>query len=512
MTSGRSATPADRDLVLDARGLVKAYPGVTALRGADLQVRRGEVRALLGHNGAGKSTLVKVVAGVESLDEGQVFIAGSRVPTLATVANVAALGVATVHQELSLVPQMTVAENLQLGAWPRGRLGMIDRRGALRTSRELLTRFGVELDVTRLLGTLSLAQQQLVEIARALLHDPKLLILDEPTSSLASAEVDLVLATVERVVERGVGVIYVSHRMDEIRRVANTLTVMRDGQVVADADSARDLPTRDIVRLMLGDDHVEVDALELQPVPDDAAVLLEAQGLQLHGRLHDVDLQVRAGEVVGIAGLLGAGRTELLLALSGHLATDGGQILVDGKPVEHPTPRRMIDLGVGYTPEDRKRDGIVSQLGVDENLVMARPDRVMSKGLLSPSRRAAAADAVIDRLSVRVPTSTTIVGTLSGGNQQKVVIGRWLHAQSRVLLLDEPTRGIDVGSKAQIYELVRQFAASGNAVVLVSNELEELPVVCDRAVVLQNGTLRTEFTAPDIRTRDLLVASMSTED
>jgi len=482
----------------------KRYGGVQALDRVSLSLFRGEVRALLGRNGAGKSTLIRLVAGVEAADEGTVTVAGT-VLDRPNVQLAQRLGVRTVYQELTLIPGMTVAENLFMGEWP-ARGGRIDGERLLERSAAALQRLGLRFDPRRPVGELSIADQQLVEIARAVAKDPALLILDEPTSSLATAEVDRVLRVVDTIRSAGVGVVYVSHRLAEIRRIADTATVMRDGRVIETVPVAG-VSTADVVRMMLGEAVARSAAV--QRPAGRGPVLMRVENLALRPKLDDVSFEIHAGEVLGLAGVLGAGRTELLEVMSGQRAADGGSVVMAGERVDGRGLARAKRLGVGITPEDRKRDGIFADLGVDENLVVTDWGKVADRGVISPRRLATAAGRAIASMSVRTRSARTPIAKLSGGNQQKVVIGRWLHAESRLLLLDEPTRGVDVHAKAQIYELVRGLAASGTAVVFVSSELEELHLVCDRVLVLAGGRIVDEQTAPDIGTERLLAVAMA---
>lgn len=496
--------PATPPVIAATRGINKRYPGVQALAEVDFEVHAGEVRALLGANGAGKSTLIKILAGVEAPDSGTVEIGGTRLT--GGVREATALGIATVYQELSLIPFMTVAENLFLGHWPRRR-GGIDIAAMERAAHQTLLGVGVELDVGREVASLTLAEQQIVEIARAVQEEPRLLILDEPTSALAAHEVELVLEVVRGVSRRGVGVIYVSHRMDEIRRIADTVTVMRDGRHVTTTGIAG-ASTEHIIDLMLGDRaSAEEVAYRARPRGE---VKLRVRNLSLRPKLLDVSFEVRAGEILGIAGLLGSGRTELLRAIAGFDRPERAGIEINGRQVSRHDPLAIKGMGVGLTPENRKKEGIIAELSIGENIVMSDYRRVSSAGNLIPSRVAAAGNAVRERLSIKAANLDLSIATLSGGNQQKAVIGRWLHAGSDVLLLDEPTRGVDVGSKAQIYDIVRQLADEGAAVVFTSSELEELPLVCDRVIVLRGGRVVGEYQAPNIHTTQLLSAAMAT--
>jgi sugar transport system ATP-binding protein len=482
----------------------KRYGGVQALSRVTLSIGPGEVRALLGKNGAGKSTVIRLLSGVEGPDEGTVALAG-RPLERASVAVAKQLGVRTVYQELTLIPTMTVAENLFMGAWPK-RAGQLDQRRLVADSERALHRVGLRLDPRRPVGELSIADRQLVEIARALAEQPTLLILDEPTSSLAAAEVDRVLQVVDTIRAGGVAVVYVSHRVGEIRRIADTATVLRDGRVI-DTFPLAGASTSDVVHLMIGSAGLasrQVTAPARRGPP-----VLAVRGVALAPKLVDVSFEVRTGEVLGIAGVLGSGRTELLQVMSGQRAPDAGRVELAGVRIDGRGLRYAKRRGVGFTPEDRKSDGIVPALGVDENLVLTDWSKVTAAGVISRGRLAAAAGRAIHSMSIRARGPRAAVGELSGGNQQKVVIGRWLHAGSRLLLLDEPTRGVDVQAKAQIYDLLRELAAAGTAVVFVSSELDELSVVCDRALVLAGGRIVAEQSAPSIETDKLLLAAIA---
>jgi len=487
----------------EVRGATKTYGGVHALVGVDFSVEPSEVRALLGKNGAGKSTLIRLLSGAESPDSGRVWIGGVEMER-STVQEAHRLGVRTVYQELTLIPGMTVAENLFMARWP-GR-GRIDHRRMERDAREALDRIGLRIDPRSLVGQLSIADRQLVEIARAVHDDPRLLILDEPTSSLAAAEVDRVVQAVATIQKAGVAVIFVSHRVPEIRRVASSATVMRDGRKVGDLELAA-TSTVEMVDLMLGETSQETErvAKPLTPGP----VLAEVRGLDVEPKLHEVDLDIRAGEVLGIAGVLGSGRTELLQVIAGLRAADAGTVHIEGTRIDGRGLHRALSLGVGLTPEDRKNDGIVPEMGMDENLVLSDLGSVSTSGVLSKAKVSTAAREAMETMSIKTSSPHLAVGSLSGGNQQKVVIGRWIHAGSRLLLLDEPTRGVDVRAKAQIYALVRRLATQGKAVVFVSSEMEELNLVCDRVVVLNHGRITAEHHAPDIETDQLLLAAIA---
>jgi ABC-type sugar transport system ATPase subunit len=478
-------SPTAADAIV-ATALRKSYPGVQALQDVDFRVAPGEVRALLGKNGAGKSTLVKILSGAEAPDAGALQLAGRMVDVF-TPGHANALGVATVHQELSLVPELSVAENVLLGRWRDYRKGgFIDPSAMRRAAAAVLAEFGVPLDPAAKVSRLSIAQQQLVEIARGLSFRPRVLILDEPTSSLCTSEVEMLLKMVRTLSERGVAVIYVSHRMDEIQRVAHSVTVLRDGRHIATVPIAH-APTGLIVRRMTG-------------APDGAApgrgaaratgrVALKVSGLCTAGKLRNLGFELREGEIVGLAGLLGSGRTELLRAIYGLDAIASGRIEVFGQQPRRRSPRAMIGHGVGLAPEDRKKQGLVLDMGIAHNLVLSCLRKVVQRGMLSHRRQVLLAQRSVTRLAVKLASLADPVRSLSGGNQQKVVLGKCINADVKVFLLDEPTRGVDIAAKQQIYELLRELAAQGTAVLVASSEMEELMLLCDRLLLMKDGAI-----------------------
>ncbi|HEY4192214.1 MAG TPA: sugar ABC transporter ATP-binding protein [Mesorhizobium sp.] len=505
MQQAQSAFEA-RPVVASLQGCSKRYPGVVALADADFEMRAGEVRAMLGKNGAGKSTLIRLLTGAETPDTGTVTIGGEELAgsDSTRAAEAFAKGVRVVYQELSLVTELSIAENLFLGRWPR-RAGVIRHGQMEQEARAALDSLGVDLAPGRIVSSLSPAERQLVEIARVMIGSPRLVILDEPTSSLAEAEARKVLAAVMRIAAAGISVIYVSHRMNEIRQIADTVTIMRDGRII-ETVPVEGAQTGDIVKLMLG---AEMDANEhIQPGLRGAPVL-ELREVSLAPKLDRISFTLHAGEVLGIAGLLGSGRTELLQLIMGLRNRSAGEVLVGGRRVDGASYRGMVRRGFGLTPESRKEEGIIPMLGVDENTVITDFSAVSRNRILSATRIAEATRRVIERLQIKTARTDTPIGTLSGGNQQKVVIGRWVHAGSRVLLLDEPTRGVDVEAKAQIYRIIRELAAEGCAVIFVSSEIEELPLVCDRVLVLRDRRIAEEIAAPGIDQDRLLAACIA---
>ncbi|WP_147915743.1 sugar ABC transporter ATP-binding protein [Ruania zhangjianzhongii] len=499
-------SPPDPTPLLEVMDLVKDYGSGNVLKQMNLTLRRGEVRALMGVNGAGKSTLVKILGGVVQPTAGALRLEGAdyhpQNPGEGSDA-----GVAIVHQELSLVPGLSVAENITLGQWPMrsfGPLSVVSVKAMRARAQRALEKLGEEIPLGLKVSSLSPAKQQLVEIAKALLSDPKVLILDEPTSSLAAHEANQLLGTVRRLATGGVAIVYVSHRMDEIPRVADTVTVMRDGREVA-TDGIDSMGTGRIAELMLGAEVASrPEAAEVSLGPK----VLEVDGLSRPGVIENATFSVRAGEVVGIVGLMGAGRTEILRAIFG-LDPAEGSVSVHGKAMSHRTPRSMIGAGVGFTPEDRKGQGLVLGLSVTENLVMTCYDLIRSRfGTLSRGKQAEMARHSIAQQGISTPSAATLAGRLSGGNQQKIVIGKWINRGADILLMDEPTRGVDVHAKSQTYDAITARARAGAAVVFVSSEVEEVFLVCQRVLIVRAGRIVAERQIEDTTAQEVLALSM----
>jgi ribose transport system ATP-binding protein len=488
------------------RGIGKAFAGVPALVGADLRVETGEIRALIGQNGAGKSTLIKVLTGVHHRDEGEIELAGRPVD-FGSPQDAQRAGVATIYQEVNLIPYRSVAENVCIGRAPR-RFGLIDWRAVNAEARERLAALDVHVDVTRPLYEFPIATQQMTAIARALSFDARLVVMDEPTSSLAEHEVSILLDVVRRLRDDGVAVLFVSHRLDELYAVADTITVLRDGRVVADAPIG-ELSRYDLVSRMLGRELTESERRG-RHVGDvrgaDAPSVLEARDLRRPPALNGSSVALRRGEVVGLAGLLGSGRSETVRALFGADPVVGGEITRSGRPVAFGSPRDAIEAGIGFSSEDRKAEGIIPDLSVRENLTLALLPRLTRRGIVDRARQQEIVDRFVQRLGIRLASPDQKVSELSGGNQQKVLLARWLCTQPEVLLLDEPTRGIDVGAKQEIQDLVGELADEGVSVLLVSAELEELINACDRVLVLRDGATVAELDGADIGQEALLHA------
>jgi ribose transport system ATP-binding protein len=476
--------------VVETRGLTKRFPGILAVDDVDLEIRAGEVHVVAGENGAGKSTLMKLLSQVERPDGGEVLVDGERVDHHGP-RHAQQLGIAMVHQEFALAPDLTVAENLVLGR-ETSRLGLIARGSEKRAARELLERVGLDVDPGRKVGTLSVAAQQRIEIAKALAIDARVVIMDEPTATLTEREIDGLFEVVSQLTKQEIAVVFISHRLDEITRVADRLTVMRDGKVVETLERER-IDEREIVKLMVGR---EIDNLYPRPPSEVGDVVLRVQGLSRGDVLHDCSFEVRAGEILGFAGLVGAGRTELARAVFGADRPDAGTIELDGEQLRIRGPRDAIDAGIGYVTEDRKGDGLALQLAVQPNITLAAVPG--PPAWIDRSAEARSAKHRVEQLDIRTPSLKRAVETLSGGNQQKVVVAKWLETEARVLFFDEPARGVDVGSKAELFRLIGELAADGRAIVLISSHTPELINMCDRIVVLRDGAIVGELEPGDV--------------
>ncbi|HWN35138.1 MAG TPA: sugar ABC transporter ATP-binding protein [Pseudonocardia sp.] len=497
--------------VLQVRGVSKRFPGVHALREVDFELRAGEVHALVGENGAGKSTLIKVATGVYQPDSGELLYQGQPV-SFGRPLDAQLAGISTIYQEVNLIPLMSVARNLFLNREPR-RFGLVDGARMRREATEILRDYGVDVNVTRPLRSLGLGAQQMVAIARAVQIEARVVVMDEPTSSLEQREVETLFEVVGRLRAAGIGIVYVSHRLDELYRICDRVTVLRDGRVVHVSPMA-ELDRLELVSLMLGRNAADVrrhgtTAFGTEHAPRkgaDATPVLRAEGLSARHRIQDVSLQVHRGEVVGLGGLLGAGRSETAKAIVGALHTESGTVEVDGTPVRRNSTPAAIRAGAVMLPEDRKSEGIIPNLSVRENIVLAALPRISRAGLVDRTKQDEIVRYFIDRLRIRAASPEQKVSELSGGNQQKVMLARWLCLNPKVLLLDEPTRGIDVGAKAEVQGVIDELAADGLAVVLISSDLEELIEGSDRVVVLKDGAQVGELTGADVTESALLAA------
>jgi ribose transport system ATP-binding protein len=481
------------------RGIGKSFAGVRALDGVDLDVAPGEVLGLVGENGAGKSTLMKVLSGAYACDDGELRVFGEPVHRPGP-AEMIARGVAVIYQEMSLAAHLSVAENVFLGRLPRRRFGAIDWRRAERDAARLTARLGLDIDSRVRVEQLSVAQRQMVEIAKALSRDARILVLDEPSAVLGDSELEGLFEVVRTLADQGVALVYISHRLSEVFRLTDRVVVLRDGTLVGTEPTAS-LNADRLVSMMVGRELADIYP---RREPPDGAAVLQVRGLRRSGVLHDIDLDVRQGEILGIAGLAGAGRSELLRAIVGADPVDGGEVVLDGRSVTPRSPRDALRLGIGLLPEDRKSQGLFLHQSVQFNLNVAHLGDFVRGGLLNGSAERRQAGGYVDSLGVRTPALTTQVANLSGGNQQKCVLARLLGAGCRVLLVDEPTRGVDVGAKQDIYRLLAQLGAQGAAIVMVSSELPEVLGLSDRIVVMREGRVSARLSR-DEASEDLIM-------
>jgi ribose transport system ATP-binding protein len=482
---------------LTLRNASKRFPGVVALADATFDVRAGEVHALVGENGAGKSTLIKLMSGVYTPDDGEVLVDGVPMPASPAAAHRA--GIATIHQDHQLIPYMSIAENIMLGRWFTDR-GLVAARRTNLAAQRAAERVIPDIDLSRPARTVTPGEGQLIEVARALSEESlRVLIMDEPTASLSPADVERLFAIIDDFRSRGIGILFVAHSLEEVFAIADRITVIRDGRVIT-TRPAGELSIDEVVRLMVGED-VEISR---PPRPLPGRPVLSVRHLTRAGEFDDVSFDVRAGEVVTIGGLVGAGRTELARSIFGIDGYDSGEILVDGVRLR-PGANRAIEAGIGFVPEDRRRQGIVPLMSVRENVTLGVLDKVFAGGLLRGRHERRVAEEQMTALQVRAASADVPAGTLSGGNQQKLIIGRWLARDPRVLILDEPTKGIDIGAKAEIHRLIWRLSDAGVAVLVVTSDLDELLLLADRTLVMRAGRFVGELADDDIR-RDAVMA------
>ncbi|MEY9951868.1 sugar ABC transporter ATP-binding protein [Leifsonia sp. EB34] len=485
------------------QGISKAFSGVVVLDDVDFDVRPGEVHALAGGNGAGKSTLMKILQGVYQADAGDILIDG--VPaSIDSIHAAKAAGIGMVFQEFSLVPSLTVARNMLLGAEPLTRLGFIDERALVRKAEEVFAGMGVDIDPRAEVGRLGTAYWQLTEIAKALSQNARVLIMDEPTASLARHETEALFELIGRLKARGISIIYISHRMDEVYRIADRITVLRDGRRLF-TQRLSDVSPEDIVEGIVGRRmEGQLAYREREAVAQDGPPLLEVRGLTAGDRVREASFTLRRGEILGLAGLMGSGRTELARALFGIDRATGGEVLVKGKRVALSSPKRAIAAGLALVPEDRREQGLVLDHSVRENLLLPLLDEVRRGPLLSTAESRSLSTSLIERLRIKVAHPNRPVRLLSGGNQQKVVIAKWLGTDPDVLILDEPTAGVDIGTKSEILDRVRDLAAAGKAVIVISSEYPELLAVSDRILIIREGAIVRELPRRDIPDEETL--------
>ena len=495
--------------VLEMRGICKTFPGVIALDDVNLTLHGGEVHVLLGENGAGKSTLMKIMSGAYRKDAGEILIDGHDA-NIQSPRDALTRGIRVIYQELNLVPHLSVAENIYLGAEPTWLVGLIDWRRLFRETARLLADLGMDIAPATPLHRLSLAQRQMVEIAKALNDPPsgsgtgaRILVMDEPTSALTTREVDQLFALIGRLTARGVAIVYITHRLDEVYRIGQRVTVLRDGRHIT-TEPLAGTTVPELVRLManrdVGDHFPKVRATLGEK-------LLEVEQVSRAGRLTDISLTLRAGEVVGIAGLLGAGRSELARVIAGADRAESGRILIAGRPVRLRQPGHAIRCGIGLLPEDRKADGLVPNLTVARNIALPHGCKLARAGFLPRGSETDLAAPIVNDLRIKA-TPLQPVRLLSGGNQQKVVLGKWLAGDARVFIFDEPTRGVDVGAKIEIYHLMNRLTARGAGIIMISSELPELLGMSDRILVMHRGRIRAEFDAASATQEQILSAAL----
>ncbi len=468
--------------VIELRGITKSFPGVKALKGVSFDIRPGEVHALCGENGAGKSTLMKVLTGVHKRDDGQILFEGQEVDIQSTQQTIA-LGIACIYQELAIVPQLDLAKNIYLGNLPQKKDGFVDKKKLYADTKEILKQVNLNVSPKTIAGELSVAQQQMVEIGRALTRNAKIIIMDEPTSSLSDKESEVLFTLIKTLTSRGVAVVYISHKLDEVMSISNRITIIRDGENITTVNTC-DTTREQLISYMIGR---SLENMYNKKKSEIGEVVLEVNNLTSPGVFKDISFDVKAGEVLGFFGLVGAGRSEIMRALFGVDKFESGQISINGQKVSITNPRKAIAAGLGFVPEDRKLEGLALKLSILTNMTMVKISQISRAGVINRKERGKLADEYVKSISIRTPSVKQLVGNLSGGNQQKVVIAKWLMMKPKLLILDEPTRGVDVGSKSEIYGLISELANQGIAVIVVSSELPEILGICDRVITIHEG-------------------------
>lgn len=486
------------DTVLEMRNIHKHFPGVYALRDVNFQLKAEEVHGLLGENGAGKSTLMKVLAGIYPVDAGEIYIDGQKV-AIHDVKDSQNAGVSVIHQELVLIPYMSVAENIFSGREPTGKMGFIKKDVMLAQAQKLLDSFNLGIEASKLVVDLNIAQRQMVEIARAISFNSKILVMDEPTSSLTEKEVEFLFKTIEHLKSNGVGIVYISHRMAELFRITDRITVLRDGQYIGTRET-KDTNIDELISMMVGRELTDYYHRTFHELRENA---LEVKHLTREGVFHDVSFNLRKGEILGFSGLVGAGRSELMKAIFGLDPIDSGEIYIDDKKEIIKSPNDAMDLGIALVPENRKDEGLILKGNVGYNMTLRVLDEFIHIARVNITKENEIIDTYIENLSIKTPSKLQSVSNLSGGNQQKVVIAKWLAANPKILILDEPTRGVDVGAKAEIYAIMNHLVQTGVSIIMISSELPEVINMSDRVVVMHNGGIagildRNEFSQEKI--------------
>ncbi|GAB2845847.1 sugar ABC transporter ATP-binding protein [Microbacterium insulae] len=499
--------PDDLPVVVALRGAVKTFGPVVALSDGSIELRAGEIHALVGENGAGKSTLVKILAGVHQPDAGEFLVAGQSV-AFKTVAESKAAGISVIYQEPTLFPDLTVAENIFVGRQPHNRLGLVSRSRMRQQAHSLFERLGVVIDPDRSAEGLSIADQQIIEIAKAISIDARVLVMDEPTAALSGAEVDRLFGVARALRDNGAAILFISHRFEEVFSLADAITVMRDGRYIS-THRTSETDAGSIVREMVGRD---IGALFPKAPADIGAPVLEVRGLTRAGVFSNIDLTVRAGEIVGLSGLVGAGRTEVARAIFGIDPYDSGEVRVGGSLLSRGKPRRAILAGIGFVPEDRRKQGLVMDLSVMRNIALTLRNSLSRLGIIPPRAERAAAAEWAQRLQVKAGSPLIAVSTLSGGNQQKVVLAKWLATEPSLLIVDEPTRGIDVGTKSEVHRLLSELAGRGIAILMISSELPEILGMSDRVLVMSEGRITANLDRADASPEAIMHAALPSKE
>lgn len=484
----------------------KAFPGVQALKDVSLAIGRGEVLALVGENGAGKSTLMNVLSGIHQKDSGKIFLEGREV-TIHSPLHSQHLGLSIIHQELNLVPHFSVAENIFVGQEKRRGGIFLDRPRTLREAKTVLDRVGLAVDPAALVRTLSIAQRQMIEIAKALSRNAKLIVMDEPTSSISDREIERLFRIIRDLKAGGVSVIFISHKLEEVFAIADRIAVMRDGEMIGQMDSKECTPDS-VIRMMVGR---EITDIFPKTTTAGDGVVLEVRGLVLARQGQGLDFSLHRGEILGFSGLVGAGRSELLQAIFGIDAFEKGEVLLEGKPVRIRSPKDAIRLGIGFVPEDRKLKGLMLGLAVRDNISIASLEKVSSRGVLNGGAEKASVDGFIQALTIKTSGRDQLALHLSGGNQQKVVLAKWLAIRPKILIVDEPTRGVDVGAKKEIHAILDRLAGEGVAIVMISSELPEILGMSDRIIVMHEGQIRGELLRREATQERILTMALSRE-
>lgn len=490
---------------LELQGIHKVFPGVIALENISACFEKGKVHALLGKNGSGKSTLVNIVAGIHTPTDGAVFINGKRAQ-FQNYKDASNSDIALVHQEMSLIPDLSIAENIFLGCYPL-KFGCIDWKECFNQTESLLKRFQLSFPPDLLVRDLSIGQQQMIEITKALSQNPHILILDEPTSALAQHEVSRLFQLIRQLKDKGETVIYITHRLHELREIADTVTVLRDGRFIGQK-ILNDISNDDVVHMMFGSAETFHKETKQEKSFDEAVLKLDK--LSRNNAFNEISFSLQKGEILGIAGMLGAGRTELLRSIFGLDSFDSGALEFNGEKIPNPTPDIMKKAGVAFVSEDRKSEGLIQSDSIHNNLCLAAMTQIADKGMTSEKKEQPYVQKMIDRLKIKIATPADPVSSLSGGNQQKVVVGNWLNCEPAVILFDEPSRGIDVAAKQQIFRIMEEQSRNGVSIIMVSTELEELVDVCDRILIMKDGKITGETLAEDITGNELYKVCMGT--